>query len=142
MTTEYLTTEQLARKQLARKHLTAKHLAIEYGKGRIYMENMLITPEEFHEFINGVNRTQYQIVDLRDKKEYVEYHAENAVNIEYDDFMEIKDYSQVLDRNKTVLLYCDRGGRSIYAARRLGQFGYQVKSLAGGMNNYMNWYKS
>lgn len=107
------------------------------------MDYMMITPDRFHEIINDDKNTgTYMIIDLRDKQEYEEYHVENAVNIEYDDFMEIDNYDRVIDKNKSILLYCDRGGRSIYAARKLGMYGYRVKSLAGGINNYLNRYKN
>lgn len=107
------------------------------------MDYMTITPDRFHEIINNaISAEKFMIIDLRDKQEYKEYHVKNAVNIEYDDFMETDDYYRIIDINKNIILYCDRGGRSIYAAKKLGAFGYNVRSLAGGINNYMNRYKN
>lgn len=108
-----------------------------------YMDYMTITPDRFHELIYGENNTKkYMIIDLREKQEYEDYHIKNAVNIEYDYFMEIDDYDRIIDKNKNVILYCDRGGRSIYAAKKLEMLGYHVKSLAGGINNYLSRYKN
>lgn len=50
--------------------------------------------------------------------------------------MKINDYSRVLTGRKTVIVYCVRGGSSIYAAYRLRDKGYSVKSLIGGMTEY------
>lgn len=107
------------------------------------MDYMMITLDRFHELLNDKNSIEkYLIIDLRDKQEYEEYHVRNAINIEYDEFMDIDDYDRIIDKNKYIILYCDRGGRSIYAAKKLGVFGYNVKSLAGGINNYLNRYKN
>lgn len=107
------------------------------------MDYMMISLDKFHELVKDNNNTEIcMIIDLRDKREYEEYHVKNAINIEYDNFMEFDNYERVIDKNKTVVLYCDRGGRSIYAAKKLRMYGYQVKSLAGGINNYLNRYKN
>lgn len=107
------------------------------------MDYMAVTPDRFHELLNDKSKMEnYIIVDLRDKQEYEEYHIKSAINIEYDKFMELDDYGRMIDINKNIILYCDRGGRSIYAAKKLGMFGYHVKSLAGGINNYLRRYKN
>ena len=54
----------------------------------------------------------------------------------FDEFMKINDYSKLLTGRKTVIVYCVRGGSSIYAAYRLIDKGYHVKSLIGGMTEY------
>jgi rhodanese-related sulfurtransferase len=80
---------------------------------------------------------KYQIVDLRERREYKQFHLYNSVNIEYEMFMELSDYSKMLDKKRIIILYCDMGGRSIYAARRLAKYGYNVRSLSGGISEYI-----
>lgn len=102
------------------------------------MDIDIISAGELKKIVN--NRTElwkYEIVDLREKKEFNQYHLNNAINIEYDKFMEINDYHRILNKNKVIILYCDRGGRSIYAANRLIRYGYMVKSLSGGIHEYI-----
>ena len=86
---------------------------------------------------NRMELRKYQIIDLRTKKEYDDFHVYGAVNIEYDRFMNISNYNAFLNKNKIIILYCDRGGRSIYAVNRLAKYGYTVKSLSGGINEYI-----
>lgn len=68
------------------------------------------------------HRNNYIIVDLRNKKVYNEYHIENAIHIEYNDFMAMDDYSELIKENKDIILYCSSGGSSIYASRKLQKF--------------------
>lgn len=88
---------------------------------------------------NRMELRKYQIIDLRTKQEYNEFHLYSAINIEYDRFMEINNYNAFLNKNKIIILYCDRGGRSIYAVNRLAKYGYTVKSLSGGINDYLKY---
>lgn len=107
------------------------------------MEYLVVSPDKFDKLLNNKGEIgRYMIIDLRDKQEYEEYHVKDAVNIEYDTFMELNDYGRIIDVNKNIILYCDRGGRSIYAAKKLAMYGYNVKSLAGGINNYLSRYKN
>ena len=41
-----------------------------------------------------------------------------------------------IEKNKIVIIYCDRGAHSFYICSKLAELGYNVKSLAGGINNY------
>jgi len=72
------------------------------------------------------------LVDVRTPEEYAEGHLPNAINIDWYDenFMdEFKD----IDRNKTIYVYCKKGGRSASAAEMLNSSGYKnVIDLLGG----------
>lgn len=106
-----------------------------------YMDIDVISAGELNKLIsNEIDLWKYQIIDLRDITEYQQYHLKGAINIEYDRFMEMSEYYKILNKKKIIILYCDRGGRSIYAAKRLTQYGYMVKSLSGGLNEYIKSY--
>lgn len=71
------------------------------------------------------------IVDVRSAKEFMKRHITGAVNIPGDQIDRIS-----LNRNKEIILYCERGSSSIVAASKLLQKGYRVKSVVGGLNAY------
>ncbi|MFA9377997.1 MAG: rhodanese-like domain-containing protein [Lachnotalea sp.] len=80
-----------------------------------------------------INNSRYLLVDLREKKDYIQSHIENAIYMDYED---IENNKVTLPRNKMILLYCDRGGLSLMAARKLSYMGYNVKSVIGGIYAY------
>ena len=71
-----------------------------------------------------------RIIDLRSQKEYKEYHLQNAINIPLE---ELQNHINKLSRNKYYILYCQRGGSSLIAAKKMAQLGYHVYSLMGGI---------
>lgn len=79
-----------------------------------------------------VGRSDAIIIDLRDKEEYRCGHVRGAVNIPYEEFDETEDFP----RRKTLVLYCDRGGASMMAAKQLARRGYQTRSVIGGFQAY------
>ena len=70
------------------------------------------------------------LVDLRTRDEYRMYHLEGAINIPYEE-METKKWN--LPKNKSYIMYCERGGSSLLAAKELSREGYQVYSVIGGI---------
>lgn len=77
-----------------------------------------------------VNKPNTKLIDLRTKEEYEEYHLEGAENIPYDDLEEYKDK---LSKNITYILYCERGGSSLMAAKELSREGYLIYTVIGGI---------
>lgn len=75
------------------------------------------------------------LIDVRTPEEYEAGHLNGAININWfsDDF-----FGQVgtLPKDKTLYLYCKKGGRSIKAAEALDSLGYKVMDLSGG---YSAW---
>lgn len=73
------------------------------------------------------------IIDLRSHNEYMQGHIPTAVNIPYDelDFCKYK-----LKRYYEIILYCERGGNSLLAARMLSRLGYRIKNVYGGFSAY------
>ncbi len=72
------------------------------------------------------------LIDVRTPEEYQQGHIDNAVNI---DWMDTSFDSRVqnLDKDKTIYVYCKKGGRSAKAFDRLKSLGYDnVIDLEGG----------
>ena len=73
-----------------------------------------------------VERSDAVIIDLRDPVSYKKGHVRNAVNIPYHEF----------PKDKILILYCDRGGASMQAARSLARAGCRTRSVIGGFAAY------
>lgn len=52
----------------------------------------------------------------------------------YEEFEEMQTYD--FPKGKILVLYCDRGGASLQAARILARNGYKTKTVIGGMKEY------
>jgi rhodanese-related sulfurtransferase len=61
------------------------------------------------------------VVDVRDAKEFAEGHVPGAINIPVETFA---SGSGVLDKNKQIVVYCNSGGRSYNAYRKLQKLAY------------------
>ena len=79
-----------------------------------------------------VVRRDTLIIDLREKESYMHSHVKGAVNMPYG---EIDGYT-AFPKGKILVLYCDRGGASLQAARILARNGYKTKTVIGGMKEY------
>lgn len=75
-----------------------------------------------------------EIIDLRERTEYEQDHWENAINMpEATSEYLLKN----LVRGKKYVLYCDYGGSSMKLAQHLGRKGYQVFTVIGGYNRFL-----
>ena len=81
-----------------------------------------------------VGRKDAFIIDLRSREEYRSGHIQGAVNLPYEEFEELQEYN--FPKGKILVLYCDRGGASLLAARLLARKGYKTRTVIGGMNAY------
>jgi len=76
------------------------------------------------------------IVDVREKHEWNEGYIPGAIHVPRG-FLELQIEEAVPDKDKTVLLYCAGGVRSLMAGRTLQQMGYQnAISMAGGFGQW------
>lgn len=76
------------------------------------------------------------LVDVRTPEEYAVGHLENALNMNWYD-SDFKEQIQSIDKNKTIYVYCKKGGRSAKAAKLLNSLGYKnVVDLQGGYDAY------
>lgn len=73
------------------------------------------------------------IVDLRDESDYKKMHVKSAINIKNEKLFK---KLEKLDKNKTIVLYCERGSLSLISAKKLSELGYTVKAVIGGFNMY------
>lgn len=75
---------------------------------------------------------RYLLVDVRQPADYRRQHIRGSVCIPYERLSErIKGLG-----NTVPVLYCDRGGLSMQAARELEEQGYKVISVVGGIQAY------
>ena len=100
------------------------------------MDSIIVSKNVLQEIVKD-NKENLVIVDLRGKQEYEQYHINGAVNYSYDLLMKTYNFGENIMKNKQIIVYCERGGRSIYAARRLRALGYNASSLLGGLENYL-----
>ncbi|MCI8863493.1 MAG: rhodanese-like domain-containing protein [Lachnospiraceae bacterium] len=93
------------------------------------MEFETISPREIDSYLF---RDGYVVIDLREPKEFRRLHLKGAVCIPYE---QLEERVRFL-RNQILILYCERGGTSLMAARELSAKGYQVKTMIGGIQAY------
>lgn len=89
-----------------------------------------ISPKEIDRYIYN---KRMLIIDVRGEKEYQKAHIENAINIPFEKLE--KDYAK-MPKDLVLILYCERGGTSLLAAKELFDRGYVVKALIGGITGY------
>lgn len=82
------------------------------------------------------NQERILILDLRQPEIYQQFHIDHAVcyspyKIEKGEYCLPKDYCMIL--------YCEHGGMSMAAARILGENGFCVKTVVGGMRAYREY---
>ena len=82
---------------------------------------------------NYIGHPNVLIIDLRDFEDYKKGHIPSAINIPYDN---LENEMYKLNKNTLLILYCDRGHISLMAARDLIKYGYQIKSIYGGLQAY------
>lgn len=92
------------------------------------------------------------IIDLRSETDYMKKHIKGAVCINAEDLENaIENYMYgrtgivrtgdvLLKKNKIILLYCSRGAQSYFMCRKMSMAGFNVKSLAGGIERYKGRY--
>lgn len=85
------------------------------------IETTKILPADLHALIKNANDT-YTVVDVRDPEEFAKDHIPGAINIPSASFAE---QSGTLDKKKKIIVYCNSGGRSYNAYRKLMKLGYE-----------------
>lgn len=85
-----------------------------------------------HQHEAGPDNQEIVLVDVREKHEWSEGHIPGAVHVPRG-YLELQVEEAVPDKDKTVVLYCAGGVRSLMAGATLQQMGYKnVISMAGG----------
>lgn len=84
-----------------------------------------------------VNDKRYLIIDLRSEEDFKKSHIKRAKNIPFD---KLSKAIRFLPRGKKFILYCERGGSSLAAAKELNRLGFTCKSVSGGILSYRGKY--
>lgn len=103
---------------------------MKYEKGWNNMEFDAISSRDLDNYILD---SESVIIDLRTKRKYMKSHINNAINIPYEKLETVLDS---LPRDKQIILYCDRGGTSLVAAKWLSEKGFKSKTVVGGFHSY------
>ena len=85
-----------------------------------------ICPGDIGRFLG---RSDCVIIDVRDETAYRHAHIPGAVNIPYKKL--IRTFCR-MPPDRIYILYCEHGGTSLMAARRMSECGYEPFSLFGG----------
>ncbi len=93
------------------------------------MEFETISPREIDAFLF---REGYSVIDIREPRDFRRLHLKGAICIPYG---QLEERARFL-KNQTLVLYCERGGASLMAARQLAEKGYRVKTMIGGIQAY------
>jgi rhodanese-related sulfurtransferase len=96
-------------------------------------DNTTISAQSFQA---AIQKSAVQILDVRTAGEYQGGHIKNALQANWNDQTEFASRTQHLDKNNTVYVYCQAGGRSAAAQNYLIEKGYKVVNLEGGMSNW------
>lgn len=83
------------------------------------------------------------IIDVRSRQEFLEEHIPGAINLVSEDIIKNSksSFQQYLKKiifiwKENIVVYCDRGGRSMYFTKYLIECGYYAVSLTGGFRAY------
>lgn len=96
-----------------------------------------LSPTDFSQKINTLDDAQ--IVDVRTPEEFAGGHLNKAINIDWNNQGSTTDGFEtkivLLEKSNPVMVYCQAGGRSAAAAKKLRELGFKtVYELDGGMN--------
>ena len=91
------------------------------GEIQLSVQELFVMPEN-----------SYQLVDIRDERARSYGVIPGSVALSAEELPE----SQEIDKNKTVVIYCQKGEMSVPAAEALQEAGVDAKSLNGG---YLAW---
>lgn len=103
-----------------------------YGEGNINS----VSVEAFADSISGAG---VQLVDVRTPEEFNSGNIPGSVNIDVMTGHFGEEASGLLDKSRTVAVYCRSGNRSKNAAKVLSMMGYNVVELDSG---YKAWQES
>lgn len=83
-----------------------------------------------------------QLVDVRTPEEFAEGHISGAVNIDWRGSGFSETAKNILDTERSVLVYCRSGRRSAEASSTLDRLGFKTYNLKGGILAWMQEGKS
>jgi rhodanese-related sulfurtransferase len=84
----------------------------------------------------AIQQKGVQVLDVRTASEFNSGHIAGALQANWNNQQEFDNRTQYLDKNTTVYVYCQAGGRSAAAQTYLIEKGFKVVNLEGGMSNW------
>lgn len=85
------------------------------------------------EFEQLLRKGKLSVIDVREADEFESGHIKGAEHMALGD---IPDKMNKLDKDKEYHVICLSGGRSAMACKYLGQQGYKIVNVMGGMSAY------
>ncbi len=97
-----------------------------------------ITPQEAFTLIQeNQDNPNFVILDVRTPEEFAEEHIDNAINLDFRS-ENFQDELNILDKNKTYLIYCRTGGRSECALDMMAELDFrEVYNMSGGLTEWV-----
>lgn len=89
-----------------------------------------VTPQEFK--IRLQSDTTAYLLDVRSHTEFIAGHLKGANQLNWLDSTAFDHGAKLLDKSKTIYVYCRSGHRSNLAARYLATKGFKVVDMKGG----------
>lgn len=84
--------------------------------------------------LKNLNKEEYLLVDIREEAAFAHGFIPNAVNIP---LSRLREKTELLPKDKKIILYCAKGILSYEAAEKLEEKGYDVAHLAGGYGAWL-----
>lgn len=108
------------------------------GQDLVYVAKQNITEINSEMARNLLKEGDITLVDTREESEFTAGHIDNAILIPRGTLeFKLSTIPEMVDKSKSVLIYCRTGGRSALAAQTLQILGYtNVLSLAGGFEGW------
>ena len=100
------------------------------GQGNFERQYINMDVQGFAELVADTNVV---VLDVRTATEFAEGHLERAINIDYHQSDFVEKAKATLPLYKKIAVYCRSGRRSAGAAGKLGEDGYKLVNLKGGI---------
>ena len=84
-------------------------------------------------FAELIADTNVVVLDVRTASEFAEGHIKRAINIDYQQSDFVEKAKTTLTQERKIAVYCRSGRRSAGAAALLGEEGYKLVNLKGGI---------
>ena len=103
---------------------------------RVAIIEDITTQEAFTLIQNNQNNPDFVIFDVRTSEEFNEEHIEDAINIDF--YSEaFQDTLDILDKDKTYVVYCKVGGRSRSALEMMAELNFmEAYNVLGGIDQW------
>ncbi len=99
-----------------------------YFKGWVFSDFKNVSSQEAYALLE--NDKNITFIDVRSKKEFEKDHIKGAISLPMEMVAIPNTYTS---EHKKVLVYSERGERSVEASRILSKRGYEVLNLKGGV---------